>query len=183
MKRTDLSLAGACLVELDVFGDRRGSFAETYSTQKLAVLGIADTFVLGARSVSTGTGVVRGLHFQAPPHAQAKLVRINRGRVLDVIVDLRHASASFGEHAAVELDEDVQRLLYIPAGFAHGFCTLSDHVEIDYKMSADYAPQHEHGILWSDSALGIRWPVSENDAVVSDRDAALPKLSELPEYF
>lgn len=183
MNRKDIGLGGACLIELEVFGDRRGSFTETYNAAKLSALGIADAFVLGARSTSADAGTVRGLHFQAPPHAQAKLVRVNAGRILDVVVDLRRESPDYGKHAAVELDGEAPAMLYVPLGFAHGFCTLSDHVEIDYKMSADYAPEHEHGILWSDPALGIRWPVSPGKAIVSDRDAALPPLSELPEYF
>jgi dTDP-4-dehydrorhamnose 3,5-epimerase len=126
---------------------------------------------------------VRGLHFQAPPAAQAKLVRVLKGKILDVVVDLRRSSGAYGRHVAVELSEGSGDQLFIPAGFAHGFCSLAPNTEIFYKVDAAYSPEHDRGLYWADPALGIRWPVEPGAAIVSERDEMLPMLSDLPAYF
>jgi dTDP-4-dehydrorhamnose 3,5-epimerase len=125
---------------------------------------------------------VRGLHFQVPPTAQAKLVWSVRGAVLDVVVDLRRGSPTFGRHVAVELSP-ADGQLYVPVGFAHGYCTLEADTEVVYKVSAPYAPDHEGGVLWNDPDLAIPWPIADADAVLAARDAALPRLADLPSVF
>lgn len=171
------------LVAFDSFEDARGAFAETYDADKFRALGIDATFVMDAWSVSRRAGTVRGLHFQAPPRAQAKLIRVPRGRLFDVVLDLRRSSPTFGRHATCELAAGDGRQLYIPAGFAHGFCSLEPDTEIVYKMSAPYAPECYGGVAWDDPALGIDWPVSAADAVVSDKDARWPRLAALGPVF
>ena len=171
------------LLETRQFADPRGVFAETYSRRAAAPLGVAEEFVQDNWSRSDRAGTVRGLHFQRRPHAQAKLVRVVRGRILDVAVDLRRSSPTFGRHVAVELAAGDGRMLYVPEGFAHGFCTLEPMTEVAYKVSADYAPESDAGIAWNDPALGIDWPVAAEDALVSSKDALLPPLGDLPTVF
>jgi dTDP-4-dehydrorhamnose 3,5-epimerase len=178
-----LSLPGPLLVEIRRFADARGVFAETYNRRDFAALGVGDHFVQDNWSRSEKAGTVRGLHFQRPPHAQAKLVRVLRGRILDVVVDLRRSSPHLGRHVAVELAAGDGQMLYVPEGFAHGFCTLEPQTEVAYKVTADYAPDADGGIAWDDPDLGIDWPVSRRDAVLSDKDARLPRFSELPLVF
>ncbi len=177
-----LDLPGLKLVRPRRFGDARGWFVETYRRDLFAEAGIVDDFVQDNQSFSAARGTVRGLHLQKPPHAQAKLFRCIRGRILDVAVDLRRSSASFGRHVSVELDAQDGAALYIPIGFAHGFCTLTENVEVAYKVSAVHAPESEIGILWNDPALGIAWPVGE-EAVLSERDRRLPRLDEIEPVF
>ena len=176
-------LDGVKLITYQVFGDARGSFMETYDTRAFAGLGIEMAFVQDSSSWSPEKGTVRGFHFQTPPHAQHKLVRVTRGRVFDVVVDLRSGTPDYGRHLAIELDAATPQALFVPTGCAHGFCTLSDDVEIAYKMSDHFTPDDYKGLLWCDPALGVDWPVSVNEAIVSDKDAAHPPLSDLPEYF
>ena len=164
-------------------GDHRGFFSETYNRQRLADAGIAATFVQDNHSLSAQKGVVRGLHFQTPPHAQAKLIRVLAGKVIDVAVDIRHGSPTFGQHVAVELSDENWQQLYIPAGFAHGFVTLTPNVEVFYKVTDFYAPNNDAGIAWDDPALGINWRVDPADAVLSEKDQKLPRLGDLPGYF
>lgn len=163
--------------------DARGVFAETYSTRALRMAGLTTIFVQDNHSVSHRKGTVRGLHFQIPPHAQAKLVRVVRGAILDVAVDLRHGSPTFGRHVAAVLTAADWSTLFIPEGFAHGFCTLEDDTEVVYKASAHYAPTHDRGVLWKDPALGIDWPVAEDAAILSEKDRVLPPLAALPPWF
>jgi dTDP-4-dehydrorhamnose 3,5-epimerase len=163
--------------------DARGFFAETYVHRDFAGVGVADEFVQDNQSFSVSAGTVRGLHFQIPPFAQAKLVRVLRGRVLDVVVDLRRSSATFGKHITVELSAEDGDQLYVPIGFAHGFCTLVPDTEVFYKVSNVYSPTHDSGLNWSDPALGIHWPVSKSQAILSEKDRALPLLNALPTYF
>jgi dTDP-4-dehydrorhamnose 3,5-epimerase len=163
--------------------DARGFFSETYSRRDLLAAGIEESFVQDNHSLSCAEGVVRGLHFQIPPHAQAKLVRITRGAILDVVVDLRHGSPSFGRHVAVQLSASDWAQLYVPAGFAHGFCTLEPQTEIIYKTSDYYAPSHERGIFWRDPDLAIDWPIAAAAALLSKKDAQLPGFAALPAYF
>lgn len=178
-----LLLSGVRLIRAKRYLDPRGYFAETYVRRDFADAGIGQEFVQDNQSCSSAGGTVRGLHFQIPPFAQAKLVRVLRGRILDVVVDLRRASPSYGRHLSVELDADTGDQLYVPAGFAHGFCTLEADTEVFYKVDAVYSAEHDRGVNWADPALGIAWPVSEADAVLSPKDAALPLLRDLPDYF
>jgi dTDP-4-dehydrorhamnose 3,5-epimerase len=176
-------LPGPLLIEVRRFPDARGAFAETYSRRDFAQFGIEEEFVQDNWSRSDVVGTIRGLHFQRPPRAQAKLVRTLRGAILDVAVDIRHGSPTFGRHVAVELREGDGRMLYVPEGFAHGFCTLLPHTEVAYKVNEFYAPDCDGGIAWDDPTLGIAWPVAPNAAVLSDKDARLPRLAELPPLF
>jgi dTDP-4-dehydrorhamnose 3,5-epimerase len=163
--------------------DTRGFFSETYSRRDLLAAGIDESFVQDNHSLSVAEGVVRGLHFQIPPHAQAKLVRVARGAILDVAVDLRCGSPSFGQHVAVRLSAADWAQLYIPVGFAHGFCTLEPRTEILYKTSDYYAPSHERGISWDDPDLAIDWPIAPAEAVLSAKDARLPAFASLLAFF
>jgi dTDP-4-dehydrorhamnose 3,5-epimerase len=165
------------------FHDARGFFTETFSRRALAACGIDGDFVQDNHSFSGPRGVVRGLHFQIPPFAQDKLVRVVRGAILDIAVDLRVGSPFYGRHVAQEIREEDSTQLYIPAGFAHGFCTLVPETEVLYKVSAYYSPQHDRGIRWNDPRLGIDWPIGADAAIVSDKDRALPLLAETRSYF
>ena len=165
------------------FQDDRGFFAETYNRQMLQRLGIEIEFVQDNHSLSHEIGTVRGLHYQLPPFAQDKLIRVVRGRILDVAVDIRRSSPTFGQHFVTELSADNYRQIFIPVGFAHGFCTLEPDSEIIYKVSNYYSPAHDRGILWNDPELGIRWPVAKDDAVLSDKDRRQPLLREAGELF
>ncbi len=171
------------LVEFERFDDARGAFAEIYDAAKFRALGIDTVFVMDAWSVSRRAGTVRGLHFQTPPCVQAKLIHVPKGRLFDVAVDLRRSSPTFGRHAVCELRAGDCRQLFVPAGFAHGFCTLEPDTEIVYKMSAPYAPDRYGGVVWNDPALGIDWPISETDAVVSEQDSRWPRLAALGPVF
>ncbi len=162
--------------------DERGWFSETYSARRLADLGIACGFPQDNQSWSRTAGTVRGLHFQRPPAAQAKLVGCLRGRILDVVVDLRVGSPSFGRSLTVELTDGGDQL-FVPVGFAHGFVTLTDDVTVAYKVSSLYDAGAEGGLAWNDPALGIDWPLVAGRSVVSERDAALPPLALLDSPF
>lgn len=173
------AIDGVKLVVPKRFGDNRGFFVETYKRAAFLDAGIDADFCQDNHSMSADVGTVRGLHFQTPPFAQAKLVRVVRGRILDVAVDVRSGSPTYGKHAAVELSADNGWQLFIPPGFAHGFCTLEPNSEITYKVSAPYAPNNDAGILWSDPDLKIAWPVSVDAAVLSDKDRAQPRLKNI----
>jgi dTDP-4-dehydrorhamnose 3,5-epimerase len=164
-------------------GDHRGYFSETYNRKRFAEAGIAVDFVQDNQSLSAAVGTIRGLHFQSAPFAQDKLVRTLRGRILDVAVDLRRSSPTFGRHVAVELSAENGRQLLVPVGFAHGFCTLEPDTEIHYKVSAYYSAAHDHGLAWDDPDLAIAWPVDAASATLSDKDRRQPRLAELPAYF
>ncbi|HYL48502.1 MAG TPA: dTDP-4-dehydrorhamnose 3,5-epimerase [Stellaceae bacterium] len=165
------------LVTGNRYQDGRGWFRETYSDRAFAEAGIDIAFVQDNESCSVHAGTVRGLHYQLPPFAQAKLVRVLQGAIFDVAIDLRVGSPTFGRHVTVRLDASRDDALFIPAGFAHGFCTLVDDTIISYKVSTVYAPSYERGIRWDDPALGIRWPAVSQHAVVSSKDAAWPALA------
>lgn len=164
-------------------GDARGWFAETWSKARFAAAGIDCDFVQDNQSWSEASGVVRGLHFQRPPYAQAKLVRCLRGAILDVAVDLRAGSPSFGRHHAVELTAESGDQLFVPPSFAHGFVTLQPGTEVAYKVSAPYAPSHEAGLAWDDPDLAIDWPVRADQAILTERDRAWPRLRDLDTPF
>jgi dTDP-4-dehydrorhamnose 3,5-epimerase len=164
------------------FADPRGFFCETYSRDAFRAAGIAEDFVQDNQSHSSAAGTIRGLHFQTPPFAQAKLVRVAAGRIFDVAVDLRGGSPHFGRHVAVALSAQDGRQLLVPAGFAHGFCTLEPDTVVLYKVTNPYAPAHDRGLAWDDPALGIAWPVRDG-VVLSDRDRRHPRLRDLPASF
>jgi dTDP-4-dehydrorhamnose 3,5-epimerase len=163
--------------------DSRGVFAETYSARALRANGIGVNFVQDNHSISLRKGTVRGLHCQIPPYAQAKLVRVVRGAILDVAVDLRHGSPTFGRHVAAVLTAEDWSTLFVPEGFAHGFCTLEPETEVVYKASAHYAPTYDRGVRWNDPGLGIDWPVPDDAAILSEKDRGLPPLAALPPWF
>lgn len=165
------------------FGDHRGFFSEVFKRSALRDANIAIDFVQDNHSMSQAVGVVRGLHYQKPPFAQAKLIRVVRGAIFDVAVDIRQASPTFGEHVSRILSADNWKQLLIPAGFAHGFATLEPDTEVLYKVNAPYAPDHEAGILWNDPALGINWPVDDSTVTLSDKDKVYPTLADAERVF
>lgn len=164
-------------------GDARGFFSETYSRRTLTELGIGVEFVQDNHSHSAEQHVVRGLHFQIPPHAQGKLVRVVRGSILDVAVDIRRASPTFGQHISVVLSAENWKQIYVPPGFAHGFATLEPNTEVVYKVTDYYAPECDRGLLWNDPAIGIDWGAAGQAAILSDRDQKHPRLAEAKELF
>lgn len=175
-----LRIADVKLITPRIYRDERGFFSETFSARELAAAGIAETFVQDNHSLSRTKGVVRGLHFQIAPRAQGKLVRVTRGAILDVAVDIRRGSPTYGQHVAMMLSAENWRQLWVPSGFAHGFCTLEPDTEVQYKVTDYYAPECDRGIRWNDPALGIAWPVAAELAVLSDKDKNQPMLADLP---
>jgi dTDP-4-dehydrorhamnose 3,5-epimerase len=163
--------------------DSRGFFSEVFRENVLSQHGIDIHFVQDNHSLSANKGVVRGLHFQIPPFDQAKLVRVTVGLIFDVAVDIRWGSPSFGRHVSAVLSASDWNQILIPTGFAHGYCTLEPNTEVIYKVSNYYSAVHDRGLLWSDPALGIAWPVSADEALLSDKDREQPVLSLLPRYF
>ena len=164
------------------FGDKRGFFAETYSSQKYAEMGVDVEFVQDNHSLSRDVGTLRGLHYQAPPHAQGKLVRCGRGAFFDVAVDIRRGSPTYGQWMGYELSAENGHQLYVPIGFAHGFVTLEPHSEIVYKCSDYYTPEAEGALRWDDPDIGIKWPL-KGSPIVSARDALLPSLKAFESPF
>lgn len=183
MRFEHAALPGIVLMHPARHGDARGAFHETWRADRFAEAGITTGFVQDNQSWSAQAGTVRGLHFQRSPRAQAKLVRAVTGRILDVVVDLRRGSATFGRHLAVELDAAIGTVILVPEGFAHGFCTLTDECVVAYRCSDYYAPEAEGGLAWNDPSLGIEWPVAEADAVLSPRDRTWPGIAALGEVF
>ena len=165
------------------WADDRGFFSETYNADQFKKVRLSMEFVQDNHSLSLKIGTIRGLHFQSPPFEQDKLVRVVRGRILDVAVDLRHSSSTYGQHVRAELSAENWHQLFIPIGFAHGFCTLEPNTEVIYKVSARYSPEHDRGIIWNDPQLGIEWPVTQNSVSLSDKDRKLPKFSKSGAYF
>ena len=165
------------------FGDARGWFMETYNAESYAKLGIRDVFCQDNHSMSAEPGVLRGLHFQRPPHAQAKLVRCVRGSIYDVAVDVRKGSPTYGKWVAAELSAENGKQLYVPIGFAHGFVTLEPGTEVQYKVNSLYAPAAEGGVIWNDPMLAIAWPLPAGGPSLSPKDLVLPTLAELDSPF
>lgn len=165
------------------FGDHRGFFSETWSQQAFAEAGLDLDFVQDNQSLSAPVGTLRGLHFQSPPFAQDKLVRVTRGRILDVAVDIRASSPSFGQHVAVELSAENWKQLLVPIGFAHGFVTLEPDTEVLYKVTAPYAPQNDRGLAFDDPTLGIDWRLPLSELTLSDKDRKHPRLAEMLRCF
>lgn len=178
--KTDIE--GLVIIEPRLFRDARGYFFESFSEREFAEKVAPVKFVQDNESRSS-YGVLRGLHFQKPPYAQAKLVRVVTGRVLDVAVDLRKGSPTYGKYVAVELSEDNHLQFFIPRGFAHGFCVLSDEVVFQYKCDNYYAPQSEGAVIWNDPDLGIDWRIPQEDVVLSDKDRCHPAFKELDDVF
>ena len=176
MERFETSLSGVCELRPKIFRDQRGFFLETYHQARFAELGIPDRFVQDNHSCSV-RGTLRGLHYQLN-HPQAKLCRVIEGKALDVAVDIRLGSPTFGKWASVLLSAELQNQIYIPVGFAHGFLTLTDTVQFLYKCSDFYEPKDEHGILWSDPDINVPWEIT--NPIISERDAKSPKLSQIP---
>jgi dTDP-4-dehydrorhamnose 3,5-epimerase len=164
-------------------GDHRGFFSEVYKQSDMLAAGIDLVFVQDNHSLSAPMGTLRGLHFQSPPFAQDKLVRVTRGAILDIALDIRTSSPTFGQHVAVELSAANWRQLLVPVGFAHGFVTLEPDTEVLYKVTAPYGPQNDHGIAFDDPALGIDWRLPPEALTLSDKDRRHPRLADLPRYF
>lgn len=170
-----LDIPDVLLIEPRTFKDQRGFFMETYKRSDFVANGITEEFVQSNYSHSTG-GTLRGLHYQKHPQAQGKLVMAVKGEIFDVAVDIRKGSPTYGRWVGVTLSDTNHRMLYVPAGFAHGFCVLSEEAGLIYQITAEYAQQLEAGILWNDPAIGIEWPIS--DPLLSPRDTQLPLLQE-----
>lgn len=165
------------------FGDARGFFSETYSRKAFAQAGIDLTFIQDNHSWSAERGVLRGLHYQIAPFAQDKLVRVVRGSILDVAVDIRRGSPTFGRHVSAVISAEKWNQILVPIGFAHGFCVLEPNTEVLYKVTADYAPQHERGIQWDDPELGIDWPIRADEAILSPKDLKNPRYRDVIDWF
>ena len=163
--------------------DDRGWFSEIFHEERLRDIGITNHFVQDNQSNSKQAGTLRGLHFQLPPAAQAKLITVVKGRILDVAVDIRHGSPTFGKYVSTELSSETGRQLYIPIGFAHGLLTLENDVVVMYKVSDYYAPTHDSGIRWNDPDIAIPWPLKDANIIISDKDRRLPLLKELASPF
>ena len=171
------------LLEPKKFGDHRGFFSETYSRKALKDVGLDLEFVQDNHSLSAQKGVVRGLHYQLPPTAQDKLVRVIHGAILDVAVDIRKGSPTFGKHVSAVISAANWRQILVPVGFAHGFVTLEDNTEVIYKVTNYYSPEDERGILWNDPAMGIDWGIDPATATLSDRDTKHPVFSAVTDLF
>jgi len=183
METRDLALSGLLLLKPRRFADTRGYFTETYNQHTLAEIGIHSRFVQDNQSYSASQGTIRGLHFQLPPAAQAKLVRAIQGSVYDVAVDLRAGSPTYGQWAGVTLTAAEGEQLFVPRGFAHGFCTLEPDTVLAYKVDDFYAPTSDSGLIWNDPTLAIDWPVGPGEAVLSDKDLKLGRLSDFQSPF
>lgn len=176
-------LEGVVLVVPRRFADDRGYFCETYKRGAFEQVAIRCEFNQDNQSFSRRAPTVRGLHFQIPPFAQAKLIRVLHGSIFDAVVDIRHGSDTYGRAFGAILDAENGRQLFVPEGFAHGFCTLEANTEVLYKVNAPHSRDHERGLKWNDPTLGIAWPIEEHSAIILDRDRDLPPLAGLPEYF
>lgn len=176
MKRIDTKIGGVFMIEPDVFGDARGYFMESYTKDKFAAIGVNVDFVQDNYSFSSQAGTLRGLHYQLDPAAQNKLVRVTQGAIYDVVVDIRRNSSTFGKWVGVILSGSNHRQLFVPAGFAHGFCTLVPDTHVMYKVDMYYSQAHDRGIRWDDPEIGIEWPTS--NIILSDKDAGNPSLRE-----
>lgn len=182
MKVIETDIVDVKIIEPERISDERGFFSETYRSDALTQHGISDIFVQDNHSLSVSAGTLRGLHFQMPPRAQAKIIRVVRGCIFDVAIDIRPGSPTFGRHVCAELSEDNWLQLYIPVGFAHGFLTLRPNTEVVYKVTDYYSPDHDRGILWSDPDLAIAWPLNQGTPALSQRDKNHPLLRDCPSY-
>ena len=183
MRIEALDIPDVKLITPPKFGDNRGFFSETWSAPKLASEGFHEVFVQDNHSLSALPGTVRGLHCQLAPFAQGKLVRVIRGAIWDVAVDIRHGSPTYGRHVAAELSAENWRQIWVPPGFLHGFCTLAPDTEVIYKVTAGYDRGAERGVIWNDPTLALPWPVAASEIVLSDKDKLLPRLAECDAWF
>ncbi|MBV9492524.1 MAG: dTDP-4-dehydrorhamnose 3,5-epimerase [Verrucomicrobia bacterium] len=183
MTVSELSIPEVKLIVPKRFSDARGYFEETWSDWLFREKVGDVTFVQDNHSMSTKKGTLRGLHFQKPPHAQGKLIRVLRGSVFEVAVDIRTGSPNYGRHVTLKLDAQRGAQLWIPPGFLHGFCTLEDETNVLYKVTDYYSPLHDAGVLWSDPDLNIAWPLEAQPVILSDKDRRLPRLRDLPGFF
>jgi dTDP-4-dehydrorhamnose 3,5-epimerase len=177
------SLPGVRLLKPRYFHDARGYFVETYNARSVREAGFTAAFLQDNQALSRKRGTVRALHFQVPPKVQAKLVRVLRGSIYDVAVDLRVGSPAYGKWVAVTLTALAGEQILVPGGFAHGYCTLEDDTEVAYKVDDYYAPECEQGLIWDDPTLGIGWPVASADAMLSDKDRKLPCFADFVSPF
>jgi len=180
---TSTSIEGIKILTPGAFEDARGTFTETYNRNRFSEHGIPLEFVQDNQSSSVGAGTIRGLHFQRAPVAQHKLIRVLRGSIFDVAVDLRRSSPTYGKWVAERLSARNGKQVFVPIGFAHGFCTLEPDTHVLYKVSDYYSPVNEMGIAWDDPDLAIDWPISSSRVILSERDARLPSFKSLPTYF
>ena len=183
MKVERCAIPDVLLIEPVRHGDARGFFSEVWSRRSLAAHGLDVEFVQDNHAYSSQKGVLRGLHFQRPPSAQGKLVRVARGAILDVAVDIRAGSPTYGQHVAVELSAENWRQLWVPRGFAHGYLTLEPDTEVLYKTDAYYDRAADAGIAWNDPAFGIAWPVETGSVILSDKDRSAPRLADIAPPF
>lgn len=181
MKFTNTKLEGVVIVEPNIFGDHRGWFMESYNESVYINAGFNIKFVQDNHSFSSEKGTLRGLHYQLNPKAQSKLVRCTRGTIFDVAVDIRKGSPTFGEWFGIELSADNKKQLFIPEGFAHGFMTLTDNVEVQYKVDNLFSPECDRGIMWNDPNIGIKWPV--DNPILSEKDQNAPFLKDAESHF
>ena len=183
MKFHRFDIRDIVLVEPTRHGDHRGFFSETFRCDTLAASGIDAAFVLDNHAFSAAKGVLRGLHFQIPPRAQGKLVRCTRGAILDVAVDIREGSPTYGQNVAVELSAANWHQLWVPPGFAHGYVTLEENTEVIYKVTGAYDPAAERGAIWNDPDLNVPWPIAAGDAILSGKDQILPRIRDCERWF
>lgn len=183
MKVERLAIPEVMLVTPPRFGDARGFFSETYNAARFTAAGIPDVFVQDNHSLSAAAGVIRGLHCQIAPHVQGKLVRCVKGAIWDVAVDIRVGSATYGQYVAAELSAENWQQLWVPGGFLHGFCTLQPDTEVIYKVTDVWNKACERGVIWNDPDLALPWPVAAGAAVLSDKDAALPRLADCDPWY
>lgn len=180
---TETAIAAVKIIIPKSFGDARGSFSETYNAARFSECGINLNFIQDNQSWSSQVGTLRGLHFQSAPKAQDKLIRVLRGRIYDVAVDLRRSSATYGKWVGEELSAENRKQLLVPIGFAHGFCTLEPDTEVLYKVTEYYSQPNDLGVAWDDPDLAIDWPMAQGKAVLSAKDTQQPAFRDLAAYF
>ena len=183
MRLIPTSISGAFLLEPERHGDARGWFSETFRADQLFKIGWRVPFVQDNVAFSANRGVLRGLHWQAPPRAQTKLIQVLDGEIFDVIVDIRRQSATFGKSFVTRLSAESGLQLFVPSGFAHGYCTLTENCRVSYKVSDYYAPEAEGGLMWNDPQLGVEWPIEIDEIILSERDRHWPAFTEFNSPF
>lgn len=183
MKVIETKLKDVKIIEMDVFGDHRGFFTETYNHDKFVAEGITNDFIQDNHSLSVEPGVIRGMHYQLEPKAQTKIVRATTGAIYDVLVDMRKGSPTYGMWEGYILSESNHRQLLVPKGFAHGFCTITGNVNVEYKVDELYSPEHDRGIAFDDPDIGIIWPIDLQNAILSEKDQKHPQLKDAENNF